>query len=217
MSSSKIKAFIVNRNLVTTLINTVDFLLKEPRVEVVIFDQNSNYPPLIEYYKNCGVRVINSPSNNGPHSVWGLREFNNQPFIVTDSDCDYQTVPDNWLDKMLFTLNNSEHFKVGFSLEIDNLPSFEIANQAIIHESKYWKDKDEFGWVSDVDTTFALYRPNSPFSYKALRLDKPYTIKHTPWYLTCENLNDEWIYYLKNSSGVSTWGSKLKNLCNLEE
>ena len=50
-SSQKIKAFIVNRNLLTTLKNTVEFLSKEPRVEVVIFDQQSDYPPLLEYYK----------------------------------------------------------------------------------------------------------------------------------------------------------------------
>lgn len=213
MTSSKIKAFIVNRNLLTTLKDTVDFLLKEPRVEVIIFDQNSTYQPLLEYYKNCGVRVIKSDSNNGPHSTWGLREFNNKPFILTDSDCDYKDVPEDWLDKMINVLDNSTHFKVGFSLDIDNLPNFEIANQAIIHESKYWKEKDEYGWIADVDTTFALYRPHSGFSYKALRLDKPYCIKHVPWHLTCENLTDEWVYYLKNASGVSTWGSKLKEKC----
>ena len=116
-SSQKIKAFIVNRNLLTTLKNTVDFLLKEPRIEVVIFDQQSEYPPLLEYYKTVNATVIYSPINAGPHSVWGeiLKEqFNTNYFIVTDSDCIYDGVPSDWLDKMLNVLNTTTIYKVGF-------------------------------------------------------------------------------------------------------
>ena len=86
----KIKAFIVNRNLISSLKNAVNFLLKEPRIEIVIFDQQSTYPPLLEYYNNSGVTVVYSSQNNGPHSVWGdqLRPyFNDNYFIIADSDC----------------------------------------------------------------------------------------------------------------------------------
>lgn len=214
ISLEKIKAFIVNRNLLTTLKNTVEFLVKEPRVEVVIFDQQSSYPPLLEYYKDCGVTVVYASQNGGPHSAWGqeLRpHFNSEHFILADSDCLYDDVPSDWLDRMLEILNNTSIFKVGFSLNIDDLPDTEVGRQATDWEKKYWMQRNDLGWDAHIDTTFALYRPKSGFSYDALRLDKPYCIKHFPWYLTKENVTEEWKYYLDHASGVSTWGTKLKN------
>lgn len=208
----KIKAVIVNRNLVTTLKNTVDFLSKDPRVEVIILDQQSTYPPLLEYYKTQN--VIYNGSNDGPNSAWSIKHLSDYHYIVADSDCIYDDIPSDWLDKMLWCLNNSKHNKVGFSLKIDDLPDNTIANQAKEHESKFWTNKCEFGWVADLDTTFSLYRAGKGFQYQAIRLFEPYTIKHTPWYLE-ENMTDEWKYYLQHSSGISVWGSRLKTIYNL--
>lgn len=217
-SSQKIKAFIVNRNLLTTLKNTVDFLLKEPRIEVIIFDQQSTYQPLLEYYKTVNATVVYSKVNGGPHSVWGEElkgYFNSNPFIVTDSDCIYDAVPSDWLDKMLDVLNTTSVFKVGFSLNLEDLPDTEVAKQAADWESKYWTKRQDIGWDAHIDTTFALYRPYSGFSYDAIRLDKPYCINHVPWYLTNENITPEWKYYLNTASAVSTWGTKLKSTLNM--
>ncbi len=215
----KIKAFIVNRNLISSLKNAVNFLLKEPRIEIVIFDQQSTYPPLLEYYNNSGVTVVYSSQNNGPHSVWGdqLRPyFNDNYFIIADSDCLYDDVPNDWLDKMINVLENTDVFKVGFSLDISDLPETEIGRQAREWESKYWINRKDIGWDAHIDTTFALYRPFSGFAYDALRLDKPYCIKHTPWYLTDENITDEWKYYLNTAaSSISCWGTKLKSTINM--
>jgi len=213
--SEKIKVFIVNRNLLTTLKNTVEFLLKEPRVEIIIFDQQSTYSPLLEYYKTVNATIIYSKVNRGPHSVWGeelKKYFNTSPFIVTDSDCIYDEVPSDWLDKMLDILNTTSVFKVGFSLKIDDLPNTELAKEVANWEAKYWINKTKLGWDAHIDTTFALYRPHSGFSYEAVRLDKPYCIKHIPWYLTKETITEEWKYYLDNISSISTWGTKLKSI-----
>jgi hypothetical protein len=205
--SNKIKAVVVNRNLLTTLKNTVEFLSKEPRVEVIIYDQKSTYPPLLEYYKTQN--VLYNTENGGPHSVWGIPNVNKGHYIVTDSDCIYDGVPTDWLDKMLESLNIIDSNKVGFSLRLDDLPDNKLTRQVKDHESRYWINKCQFGWIADIDTTFALYRPSSGFSYNAVRLSEPYTIKHTPWYLD-ENMSDEWKYYLEHASGISTWGMKLK-------
>lgn len=213
ISLEKIKAFIINRNLITPLKNTVEFLKKEPRVEIIIYDQQSTYQPLLDYYKTAGATVVYSQKNSGPHSVWGELTkpyFNNNYFIIADSDCLYDEVPSDWLDKMLNVLEKTSVFKVGFSLDIHDLPDTEIAREAANWERRYWMNKTELGWDAHVDTTFALYRPHSGFSYDALRLDKPYCIKHSPWYLTKDNITEEWRYYLENVSHVSTWGSKLK-------
>lgn len=210
--SEKIKAVIVNRNLLTTLKNTVEFLSKEPRVEIIIYDQQSTYPPLLEYYKTQN--VIYNTENGGPYSVWGLPGINKNYYIVADSDCTYDDVPADWLDKMFESLKFVHSEKVGFSLRINDLPDNEFAKQVVAHESNFWLKKCKFGWLSDLDTTFSLYRPGSGFSYNAVRLLEPYTIRHTPWYLD-ETMSDEWKYYLQHASGVSTWGSRLKKMHNI--
>ena len=210
-NENRIKAFIINRNLLTTLKGTVDFLLKEPRVEVVIFDQQSTYPPLLQYYKTCGVKVVYNGSNDGPHSVWGktLRpEFNNNHYIVADSDCDYTGVPDDWLDRMLAGFELPSLNKIGFSLRLDDLPVNTITEQVHNWEHQFWQKKVHTGWLADIDTTFALYRVHTEFTYNAIRLDTPYTIRHIPWYL--EEIDMEWFYYLDNASNVFTWGMKIK-------
>jgi hypothetical protein len=205
------KAIIVNRNLLSTLKETLDFLSKESRIDVIVYDQQSTYPPLLEYYKTCPAEIVYAKTNGGPHSVWGndLKHHLTDYFIITDSDCSYEGVPDDWLDVMLNIAK--DNIKVGFSLDL-NLPETPLRQNIIEWESKFWVDKNEHGWIADIDTTFALYPPNSPFTYRAIRLDKPYCIKHIPWYLTNENITEEWKYYLKNASHVSTWGSKLKQL-----
>ena len=210
-----IKAIIVNRNLLSTLKQTVEFLSKESRVSIIIYDQQSTYPPLLEYYKTCSVEIVYSKVNGGPHSVWGndLKQHLEDYFIIADSDCSYEEVPDNWLDVMLNIAKNN--IKVGFSLDLD-LPETSLKQNIIDWESKFWINKNDQGWIADIDTTFALYPPNSPFTYRAIRLDKPYCIKHIPWYLTEENISDEWKYYLNNCSNISTWGNKLKNKIDLK-
>lgn len=208
---SKIHVLLVNRNLLTTTKNTIDFLRKESRVQVHILDQASTYPPLLEWYKTISEEVLYC-KNEGPYSCWNpkYKDLRRNSFIIADSDCLYDNVPDDWLDVMLEALENSPVSKVGFSLNIKDLPKTELGKQAYNHEIKYWQNKVEYGWDAHVDTTFALYREYAPFTYDAIRLDTPYTIQHAPWYLNVENLPEEWKYYIDNANGVSTWGSKIK-------
>ena len=113
----------------------------------------------------------------------------------------------DWLDVML----QARVDKIGFSLEINDLPDTEIGKAAKDHESKYWIQEHPSGWESHIDTTFALYSKGMRFTYDAVRLDRPYTIKHEPWYITKENITPEWRYYLDNITPVSTWGIRIKN------
>lgn len=208
-----INAFIVNRNLITTLKNTVDFLLKSSNVNIVILDQGSTFPPLLDYYKNINLTIEYFPNNPGPYCVWGgqVKKYrNSNPYILCDSDCNYDNIPIDWLNKMLYTLNKTDKSKVGFSIEIDDLPNTKLANQAKVWESKYWSNLTNLGYESDIDTTFAIYKPKRPFSYDAIRLNRPYVMRHMLWYQDINNLDEEWQYYIDHASGVSTWGSKCK-------
>ena len=206
-----IKAIIVNRNLLTTLQNTIEFLKKEDRVsEIHVLDNQSTYPPLLDYYKKAPVKVHYLKDNHGPQHVWDgkFKDIRDADYyIVADPDCTYDNVPDDWLDVML----QARVDKVGFSLEINDLPDTKIGKAAKDHESKYWIQEHPCGWESHIDTTFALYSKGMRFTYDAIRLDRPYTIKHEPWYITKENITPEWRYYLDNITPVSTWGIRIKD------
>ena len=58
MSKNLINVFLINRNLLTTTKNTLEFLRKEKRVKVYILDQQSNYSPLLDYYKTIKEQIF---------------------------------------------------------------------------------------------------------------------------------------------------------------
>lgn len=214
-TTSKVKALLINRNLLTTFKNTLEFLRKESRVEIHILDQKSTYPPLLEFYKTISEKVHYS-ENEGPYSAWHHRynHLRKNYFIVADTDCIYDNVPDDWLDVMLHAINQPGSPKIGFSLEIEDLPNTDQGKQSYANEAKYWENKIDLGWDAYVDTTFALYRTDMPFSYDAIRLDRPYCIKHAPWYIDDCCIPEEWQYYLDHANTISTWRNRIKKSPN---
>lgn len=211
-----IKAFVVTRNMTYTLKNTVEFLKKEPRVEITIIDNDSTYEPTLNYYNEIpDINIHCVCHNGGPYVLWHAVPHlkNDNFFIVTDSDCTYDNVPADWLDKMLHALNNSNYYKVGFSLEIDDIPDTKVGTEAKNWERQFWSNPDHElnGLRANIDTTFALYRPKSGFDYgPSLRLNRPYVIRHEPWYLDENNITEDWKYYYKNATTSSYWGNRLK-------
>ena len=210
-----INAFIINRNLVTTLKKTVDFLKQEPRIQIHIIDNDSTYEPCLKYYDECGVFVHYMNSNEGHMVGWSHRLaylHNDEPFIITDSDCTYDYIPSNWLDVMLEKLRTTDAHKCAFSIRIDDVPNTKIGEIAKAWEKQFWDhaklNTDYYRCATD--TTFALYRPRSGFSYDSARLLPPYTIKHVPFYLPDNNLDEEWAYYRDHASAASTWMNKRK-------
>jgi hypothetical protein len=209
-----INAFIVNRNLLTTLKNTVNFLSKRQEINIIVLDQGSTFEPTLQYYKeNPYLTIVEFPHNEGPHSVWSskARPYHNaESFILCDSDCTYDNIPDDWLDKMIYTLGKTDRCKVGFSIEINDLPETGIGIRAKYHETPYWNNPTELGYINEIDTTFALYKPRSGFAYDGIRLPRPYTMRHELWYLDHQTLNEEWKFYIDNVKYISTWGSMIK-------
>ena len=214
-TTSKIKALLINRNLLTTLKNTLEFLRKEPRVEIHILDQESTYPPLLEFYKTI-TEEVHYAKNEGPYSAWDpkYRDLRKNYFIVADTDCMYDDVPDDWLDVMLHAIEQPDAYyrdrKVGFSLEIEDLPNTDQGRKMHSIESRYWENKIDLGWEAAIDTTFALYRANTSFKYDGIRLDRPYCIQHAPWYIDDSSIPEEWQYYLDHAGYVSTWKRRVE-------
>ncbi|TAE35276.1 MAG: glycosyltransferase family 2 protein [Runella slithyformis] len=180
---------------------------------IVILDNASTYPPLLEYYKNCPHRVVLLGKNAGYMALWEspiFEEFKNDFYVYTDPDLlPIAQCPKDFMEVFLKLLaENADIKKVGFSLKIDDLPDcFPKKQEIVAIESKYWQRKrSELAYDAPIDTTFALYRPGAKGDHRAkgLRTVYPYVARHLPWYLDPQNLPEEEIYYKQRASDSST-------------
>lgn len=204
----KIKAFIINRNLLTWPKALVESLQQKwpDTIEPIIIDNASTYQPLLEWYETNPCRVIRLNQNYRHKALWtsGLfySEVKEPYYIVTDPDIDISMVPDDTIDKMIEGVEKYNQPKIGLALQIDDLPP-ESPNtaQILAWESEHWKKplEDHF-YSAGVDTTFSLCSTarNRSHSISGIRLGGPYTCKHIPYYLTPENVTPEYGYYLEH-------------------
>ncbi|GGC32261.1 hypothetical protein GCM10011386_25500 [Parapedobacter defluvii] len=219
-----IPVIIINFNQLTNLKNLVTFLQDRKLKNIVIIDNNSSYPPLLDYYETIKrtVTVEIMPENYG-HMVFFEHEQLQQKYgqgyyVITDPDIlPNPKLPSNFMEVMLKKMDKY-HFgiqKVGFALEIDTIPDyFPLKEKVLNWERQYWTDeleKDVFH--ADIDTTFALYKPKYPSKfnakmrrfYEAIRLGGNFTSKHMGWYLDPKNLSEEQRYYMQTSSESASW------------
>jgi len=203
--------YVVNRNRVTALRRLVNWLLEANASRVVILDNASDYPPLVDYYEHempGEVDLIYVNQNLGPHSLYhlGLVEETKEDYILTDSDVvPSDCCPKDLIAKMQEVLARyPQRCKCGPSLRTDNIPDSVPWKQRIIDENKdFWTTRlDHECFSAAIDTTFALYRYGTwsgPDPSACIRLDFPYVAEHTPWYVW--PLTEEEIYYAKSSLG----------------
>lgn len=215
---STIPILIVNYNRVSDLKKMVSFFLERNHKNIVILDNNSTYPPLLEYYKTIQDRVkVEVMDKNYGHMVfWDnlsvYRRYASGYHIVTDSDIiPNPNLPEDYLDKMLLLLqNNRKQTKVGFALRIDDIPDSFSAKQKVIRwEEQFWKteiDKDIY--IAQIDTTFAMYRPWHRIRYhfpRAIRMAGDFTARHGGWYIDSLNQTEEESYYYRTSTTSNSW------------
>jgi hypothetical protein len=117
---------------------------------------------------------------------------------------------------MMIALDRYPHLNhVGASLEIKDIPdSYPFYNEVKLWEGRYWQERlGVEGYKACIDTTFAMYRKSSAVYklYPAMRLDRPYTLKHVDWYADPKNISEEYRYYLDHCSTISTWNTKFKS------
>ena len=204
--------FISNFNLLTYPKQMVE-VLSDFGLDVIFVDNKSTYLPLLEWYNNCPYKVFLLDYNYREvqsfepirHSPWAsgiIESYNERFYIVTDPDLDLSGVPSDMADKLLEGVSKSDTFKCGLSLRIDDLPDNDIANRAREHESAFYAEKNEHGFYkAQTATTLAVYdaeKYRGDF-LNAVRAPEPYTARHIPYYLTMQNISDEYLYYIKHS------------------
>lgn len=215
-----------NFNRLDLLKQQIDWLfsLDDP-VSIIIVDNQSSYPPLLDFYKKINhplLQVIYLNFNSWRKGVEyigkkKLRGF--EKFIITDSDLlPFSGTPKNLVTHLSRLLDKYPYYNhVGTSLEINDLPDHNPLKQTIVdYEARFWspiaKSFNEEVFVAKVDTTFAMYRKSSTIlaTEPALRTQRPYTLKHVDWYLNPKEHSEEYDFYLKSCKSFATWAHESK-------
>lgn len=164
---------------------------------VIIFDNASTYPPLMEYYhkveKEWGGRLtIHRLAINYGHRVyWDRSDL--FPDVYVLSDPDLQLNPEMPLDavEQLLILSRLHHSqKIGLALDISephkllSNPDYYHSQSILEWESQFWTTRCEHPdyemYFADIDTTFCLYQKHN--HGPNIRVAGTFVAKHLPWY-----------------------------------
>lgn len=208
---SNIPIYINNFNRLSTTKKLVEDLQKLGYQNITILDNQSSYPPLLEWYDSDPCRIIHLARNMQSYALWDCGEFKNvaeEPWIVySDSDIELNpNAPPDFVNILIEKADKYNFTKAGLALSIENLPDNSYANFYKDWEAKFWHNELEPNvFDAQVDTTFCIVKPHSTIQYKALRVAGNFTAKHVPWYVQWDNLDDEEKYYLAHAENYSTY------------
>lgn len=209
---TQIPVFIIVRDLLTPLQQLVAWLERAGSERIVLVDNESTYPPMVEYLSATPHTVIRCGWNMGQRAPWlsgAVFELApDEPYVVTDPDI----VPDDECP-----LDAIEHFlelldahpgiqRVGFGLRIDDLPDhYGPKHDVVAWETPFWQQEIEPGLFSAaIDTTFAVTRVSRPASVPSIRTGPPYVARHLPWYDDTAHPSDEILYYREHGDRALT-------------
>lgn len=197
-------AFVISRNRLTLLKQTVDYLAGFDTIELVIVDNDSTYEPLLEYLHGAPCNVVFFGENYGSHVLWDTGILDKyipcgDEYIVTDPDLDMSEVPDNWLDELMEGLRRYDFPKAGIGLRIDDLPDTNIARQVREWEAPHWAyplDSGRF-YKASTCTTLCVCRTRG-CDFPSVRTGPPYVARHVPWYYTsAADMPEDEIYHMQ--------------------
>jgi hypothetical protein len=191
------------RDRLTDLNRLVAWLEDAGYENIILLDNASTYPPLLEYLGDgCPHEVVHLEENYGSRSLWRTARVPNEYFVLTDPDVlPTEECPPEVVEYLYEALRAWPRTKAAMGLYLEDVPDF---------RSRAWEEslvspRRRLGYVhgtpvfeSASDTTFALWQPYSSFGLNALRLGAPMQCRHLPWYHLDEPTEEE-RYYLKRA------------------
>lgn len=221
--SKNIPIFLVNYQRFQPLQELVQSLLDRNYNNITIVDNDSSYPPLIEWYMKLPkpVKIYAVGKNVGPYVLNEIIEFKpytatGKPYVWSDSDVlPIAEAPKDFIEHMVEMAIEHKIPKLGLSLVINDLPdNFKDKEKVIKHESaftSYGKIDSKYGiiWKAPVDTTFAVnMTADCGYNGGAYRMNWPYSARHIPWYYDSNNLPpDEKLLREKKLGWCGHWSS----------
>lgn len=215
----EVPIIINNRNRYTFLKLMIDQLQLFGYKNIFILDNDSSYPPLLEYYKTVNAKVVFLNKNVGYKALWETNVFNdfkNKYYVYSDPDILLQDdCPKDFVYRLYIELDKYSHKeKAGVALKIDDIPNYyKLKNDVLIWEKNNWeKEISKNVYDAMVDTTLALYKPlafGNAEECDAIRVAGNLTSLHLPWYDDSNNLSEEEVFYKSQASNKSSyWSSK---------
>lgn len=190
--------------------------------EVIIIDNGSTYPPLLQWYDTEPCTIIRT-ANIGHKAPWTtgmVKQLcrDHEFYVVTDPDLDLSGTPDDTLEYLFDKQLESELPKLGLLLNLEA-----VTPGMIYHRYLQWYERERrisSPIINDmmtrvtVDTTFAIY----PRAYQSYFVGggstlAPYQAKHMPWLYTKETLaaDAEFNYYLDHATTSASIKNFLKD------
>ena len=212
--------FINARDRLGVMKKLIDWLLDAGYRNLIILDNNSTYPPLLEYYselkKDSRVKIIRLGKNFGYKALWqsGILERLkiSTPYVYTDPDIlPIERCPKDFVKRLMKILDsNHEVRKVGLGLIWEDI-TFSDKEQTQKLESNFYKGTQigENLHYTQVDTTFALYSNVRHYSLRfSLRTTGNLMAYHLPWYFDYDNLPEDEKYYMNHADKNSVTSVK---------
>ena len=206
-----IPIFINARDRLNTMKKLIDWLLDAEYRNLIILDNNSTYPKLLDYYneleKDSRIKIILLGKNLGHKALWKsniLEKLNiSTPYVYTDPDVvPAENCPKDFV-KTLYEVLNAHHEirKVAPALVWEDITFFDKekwqTNEKDLCNGAYIGNNLCF---SNVDTTFALYSNTRNYTLRfSLRTLGDMRIKHLPWYFDYDNLPEDEKYYMDHA------------------
>lgn len=210
----KIPVIINNRNLLTWPKAMVERIKDYDGVgEIIIVDNDSTYPPLLEWYATTPCRIEKLNTNVGIAAPWisGVVErLKNIPYVITDPDLGLEETPKDTLLYLTDKLNSLNIDKVGLGLDWQRVESKSPYYQRLhLYEKDRWQKssiKEDVYMDVQIDTTFALYK-HPVYFMGGSSVTFPYVARHYPWEFSIEEArnNEEFLYYINNATDASSY------------
>lgn len=202
-STGDVPVVINCRDRFESLVRLVSWLERAVTREIILLDNDSMYPPLLDFYSRTEHTVVRLGRNAGRLALfvdpdaWAL--VRGRHFVYTDPD----VVPDDQcpldaIERFGQLLQRFRCGKVGFGLRIDDLPPHYPHRDAVVKwEGQFWQTPIRAGvYHANIDTTFALYPPTtSECGLDGLRTGPPYVARHETWYLDPAALPEDEAFY----------------------
>jgi hypothetical protein len=212
-------AVIIGYNQVTYIKNMVD-QLKKYTSDIIVIDNHSTFPPLLDYYRDhFHYTLLNMDTNHG-YLVYQnecVQKLVGDIYLLTDPDLQFNCqLPPLFIADLLGISNYFEAGRVGFALSIDSMDlrtDVHFAGHTIKDwESQFWTQKLDYPpcehmelYSAPIDTTFCLVNKNFSDQH-SIRVAGDYTCLHLPWYKDFRTLLEEGEYesYTQNNQS-SNW------------
>ncbi|MFX0198409.1 MAG: hypothetical protein ACFFCW_20000 [Candidatus Hodarchaeota archaeon] len=190
----------------------VRWLEKSKQSKIILVNNNSTFPPLLEYLEKTKHDVHNFTDNLSKWAPWSHNLFEQYPsdyFVVCDPDI--LPIKECPLDLIEFCIKAfkderySKYSQIGPGLEITDLPDHYAGKQEVLNwESRFWA-KPLYGnhqtadfFEAPIDSMFSVFGKGGYIDTEkpGARANYPYVIRHETWYLDSDNPSEEDLWYM---------------------